>query len=63
MRVTPVTPVRRASSSQRAAIDAVRAARGSNALFNAHFVEWLYEEAGETVPASERWRDWDADAG
>ena len=46
-----------------AAIDAVRAARGSNALFNAHFVEWLYEEAGETVPASERWRDWDADAG
>ena len=44
------------------AIAAVRAARGTNALFNTHFVAWLYEEAGETVPESERWRGWDADA-
>jgi len=53
--------VRRAASSQRAAIAAVRVARGSNALFNVHFMEWLCEEAGETVPASERWRAWDAE--
>jgi hypothetical protein len=34
-----------------AAIDAVRAARGPSALFNGHFVEWLYEEAGRpTLP-------------
>ena len=37
----------------RAAIRAVRAARGSNALFNAHFVEWLYEEAGDGDGAHE----------
>ena len=36
------------------AIATVRAARGSDALFNAHFVEWLYEEAREPVPESER---------
>ena len=35
------------------AIAAVRAARGSDALFNTHFVEWLYEEAGEAVPVAE----------
>jgi len=37
------------------AIAAVRAARGDDALFNEHFVEWLYEEAGgaagEAAPA------------
>ena len=33
------------------AIAAVRAARGEDALFNEHFVEWLYEEAGEAAPA------------
>ncbi len=35
------------------AIAAVRAARGADALFNAHFVTWLYEEAGEAVRPSE----------
>jgi hypothetical protein len=44
------------------AIAAVRAARGDVALFNRAFVRWLYEEAGEPVPASERWRTWDDDA-
>jgi hypothetical protein len=35
------------------AITAVREARGPYALSNPAFVEWLYEEAGEAVPASE----------
>lgn len=34
------------------AIAAVRAARGSDALFNEHFVAWLHEEAGRSSPAS-----------
>jgi hypothetical protein len=41
------------------AIAAVRAARGPVALFNRDFVEWLYDEAGEPVPDTERRRGWD----
>jgi hypothetical protein len=37
-----------------AAIAALRAARGSNALFNAHFVEWLYDEAGDDDRAAQQ---------
>ena len=40
------------------AVAAVRAARGPVALFNRAFVEWLYAEGGEPVPASERRRGW-----
>jgi len=36
------------------AIARVRAARGAWALSNAAFVEWLYEEALEPMPESER---------
>jgi len=36
------------------AIARVRSARGGWALSNAAFVEWLYEEALEPVPESER---------
>lgn len=43
------------------AIAAVRAARGQVALFNRAFVQWLYEEAGEPIPAAERRRSWDED--
>jgi hypothetical protein len=41
------------------AIAAVRAARGENALFNGYFVQWLYTEAGETVPDSEHAVGWE----
>lgn len=36
------------------AIAKVRAARGSYALCNTAFVKWLYTEAGEQVPSTER---------
>lgn len=39
-----------------AAINAVRAARGPYALLNTHFVDWLYEEAGRTVPETAPYR-------
>lgn len=44
------------------AIRAVRTARGAYALSNLAFVRWLYEEAGQTAPTTERWFGYDPDA-